>query len=234
MESAITEPAGGIPERGKSSRRTMEGKAIPNRAGPSWKERNEKGEGEGRGGWKSALWECQLRFLLPFCSKRIQERACVTYRSNSMRTNLSPPPPRILIESNKTSPIESIRVSFLLESLFFPSPPSLLFCHVPSFDPSRSYPRQDSSSRRRGRGRGRRESPRRKKERGRIRKRRRRRRRRRRKEFLLLLLPPRHRLSAMSSGLRGTNASSRPPPPLFFLIYPDFVERHRQITSLAF
>ena len=145
-----------------------------------------------------------------------------------------PPPPRILIESNKTSPIESIRVSFLLESLFFPSPPSLLFCHVPSFDPSRSYPRQDSSSRRRGRGRRRREGPRRKKERGRIRKRRRRRRRRRRKEFLLLLLPPRHRLSAMSSGLRGTNASSRPPPPLFFLIYPDFVERRRQITSLAF
>lgn len=233
VESAITEPAGGIPERGKSSRRTMEGKAIPNRAGPSWKERNEKGEGEGRGGWKSALWECQLRFLLPFCSKRIQERACVTYRSNSMRTNLSPPPPRILIESNKTSPIESIRVSFLLESLFFPFPPSLLFCHVSSFDPSRSYPRQDSSSRRRGRGR-RREGPRRKKERGRIRKRRRRRRRRRRKEFLLLLLPPRHRLSAMSSGLRGTNASSRPPPPLFFLIYPDFVERRRQITSLAF
>lgn len=144
-----------------------------------------------------------------------------------------PPPPRILIESNKTSPIESIRVSFLLESLFFPFPPSLLFCHVSSFDPSCSYPRQDSSSRRRGRGR-RREGPRRKKERGRIRKRRRRRRRRRRKEFLLLLLPPRHRLSAMSSGLRGTNASSRPPPPLFFLIYPDFVERRRQITSLAF
>lgn len=48
VESAITEPAGEIPERGKSSRRTMEGKAIPNRAGPSWKERNEK-EGEGKG-----------------------------------------------------------------------------------------------------------------------------------------------------------------------------------------
>lgn len=79
VESAITEPAGEIPERGKSSRRTMEGKAIPNRAGPSWKERNEREGGKERepeGGWKSALWECQLRFLLPFCSKRIQERAC--------------------------------------------------------------------------------------------------------------------------------------------------------------
>lgn len=76
----------------RAVRRTMEGKAIPNRAGPSWEERNERGgeEGEPEGGWKSALWECQLRFLLPSCSKQGFESERVTYRSRSMRTNPSP------------------------------------------------------------------------------------------------------------------------------------------------
>lgn len=92
VESAITEPAGEIPERGKSSRRTMEGKAIPNRAGPSWKERNEreggrKGSQREGGSQLSGNVSSDSSFLFApngFKSER------VTYRSSSMRTNPSP------------------------------------------------------------------------------------------------------------------------------------------------
>lgn len=71
------EPAGGIPERGKSSRRTMGGKAIPNRAGPGWKERKEEQEeGEPEGEWKSALWECQLDSSFLFARNGFKSERC--------------------------------------------------------------------------------------------------------------------------------------------------------------
>lgn len=79
------EPAGGIPERRKEQ---SQDNGRESNSQPCWS-RLERREGEPEGGWKSALWECQLDSSFLFAPNGFKSER-VTYHSKSMRTNLSP------------------------------------------------------------------------------------------------------------------------------------------------